>query len=117
MNRLSFLQEIIWSTKLHNNRIFLSLNLHNPNQIPVDEEKTLSLLGQKDETELVKKVFNSQKNFSVKNDWVLQVQSDLDECDVQLSETEISKMKRCSFTKLINEQINQIAAQYLIGLR
>ena len=66
---------------------------------------------------MVKKVFNSQKNFSVKNDWVLQVQSDLDECDVQLSETEISEMKRCSFSKLIKEQINQIAAQYLIGLR
>ena len=72
---------------------------------------------QKDETELVKKVFSSQKSFSVKNDWVLQVQSDLDECDIQLNESEIAKMKRCSFTKLINEKINLISAQYLIGLR
>ena len=72
---------------------------------------------QKDETELVKKVFSSQKSFSVKNDWVLQVQSDLDECDIQLNESEIAKMKICSFAKLINEKINQISAQYLIGLR
>ena len=72
---------------------------------------------QKDETELVKKVFNSQKLFSVRNDWVLQVQSDLDECDIQLTESEMATMKRYSFTKLINEKINQSAAQYLIGLR
>ena len=72
---------------------------------------------QKDENELVKKVFNSQKSFSVKNDWVLQVQSDLDECDVQLNDCEIATMKRSSFTKLINEKINLLSAQYLIGLR
>ena len=62
-------------------------------------------------------MFNSQKLFSVRNDWVLQVQSDLDECDIQLTESEMATMKKYSFTKLINEKINQSAAQYLIGLR
>ena len=60
---------------------------------------------------------DSQNSFSVKNNWVLQVQSELDECDVQLNDCEIANMKRRSFTKLINEKIDLLSAQYLIGLR
>ena len=53
----------------------------------------------------MKKVYNSQKSFSVKNDWFLQIKS------------EISKMRKYSFNKLVNEKINLISAQYLIGLK
>jgi hypothetical protein len=45
--------------------------------------------------------------FTVKNDWVLQVQTDLKECGIDLTESEISKMKRISFEKLVCEKINR----------
>ena len=61
---------------------------------------------QKNESELVRKVFDSQKMFTVKNDWVLQVQSDLEECGIFLTENEIAKMKRISYKKLVTKKIN-----------
>ena len=72
---------------------------------------------QKSESELVRQVFNSQKMFTVKNDWILQVQTDLKECGINLAESEISKLKRISFKKLVCEKINLLSAQYLTGLR
>ena len=72
---------------------------------------------QKSESELVKQVFISQKLFTVKNDWVLQVQSDLNECGIDMTENEISRMKRISFKKLVCEKINLLSAQYLTGLK
>ena len=59
---------------------------------------------QRDENELVKKVYNSQKSLSVKNDWFLQIKSDLDKCEIHLSESEISKMRKYPFNK-VNEKI------------
>ena len=70
----------------------------------------------RNDSELVRKVFESQKSFSVKNDWVLQVHLDLEECEINLTELEISKMKRLAFKKLVNEKIQNLAAKYLISL-
>ena len=70
----------------------------------------------RNESELVRKVFESQKSFSVKNDWALQVHLDLEECEINLTELEISKMKRLAFKKLVNEKIQNLAAKYLISL-
>ena len=44
---------------------------------------------QKDDSELLKKVYNSQKLLPVKNDWVLQIQSDLSACNISHSEETI----------------------------
>ena len=72
---------------------------------------------QLDESELVKKVYNGQRTFSVKNDWFLQIKSDLEVCDITLSESEIRGMKEHTIRKLIKEKISLISAQYLIKLR
>lgn len=72
---------------------------------------------QLDESELVKKVFNGQRTLSVKNDWFLQIQKDLEDCDINLSESEIRGMKQSAFSKLIKQKISLISAQYLISLR
>ena len=69
----------------------------------------------KDENELVRKVFDSQKTLSVKNDWAIQIKHDLMDCEINLSELEISKMKRSAYKKLIFEKIHHIAAKYLIS--
>ena len=71
----------------------------------------------KNENELVRKVFNSQKTFYVKNDWALQVIQDLNQCNIVLTEDEISNMKRITFKKLVNERIKLLAAQYLTSLK
>ena len=73
----------------------------------------------KKENELVRKVFNSQKEFPVKNDWSLQVEQDLNECNIYLTEDDISKMKKITFKKLVTEKIRLLAApaQYLISLK
>ena len=50
-----------------------------------------------------------------KGPWFLQIKSD--ECEIDLSESEIAKMKKYSFNKLVKDKVNQIAAKYLIGLK
>ena len=77
---------------------------------------SLGLLN-RNESELVGKVVESQKLFSVKNDWALQVHLDLEKCEINLTELEISKMKRLAFKKLVNEKIQKLAAKYLISLK
>ena len=72
---------------------------------------------QKNESELVRKVYNSQKLFTAKNDWILQVKSDLDECGIFLTDNEIAMMKRISFKKLVKDKINLLSAQYLCSLK
>ena len=72
---------------------------------------------QKNESELVRKVYNSQKLFTAKNDWILQVKSDLDECRIFLTDNEIAMMKRISFKKLVKDKINLLSAQYLCSLK
>ena len=69
----------------------------------------------KNESELVRKVFNSQKEFYVKHDWAQQVKQDLIECGIDLTDEEIACMKRISFKKLVTEKIRRIAARYLIS--
>ena len=65
---------------------------------------------QMDESELVKKVYNGQRSMSVKNDWFLQIRIDLEECDINLSESEIRSMKYHSFSKLVKEKISSVSA-------
>ena len=71
----------------------------------------------KNDSELVRKVFNSQKVFYVKHDWAQQVKHDLEECGIDLTDEEISNMKRISFKKLVTKQIKLLAARYLTSLK
>ena len=74
-------------------------------------------LLQKDETELCKKAFEIQKLMPTKNDWVLQLQKDLDECRITLPEESIKKMKKEAFKNLVKKQIKLITMEYLMNLR
>ena len=60
---------------------------------------------QKGKDELVRKVFNSQKAFPVKNDFVCQIESDLEVCGIESDEEEISKMKKQRFKNLVDEKV------------
>ena len=68
---------------------------------------------QKSEKELVRKVYNTQKLFPVKNDWVIQIQDDLLQCKIDMSDEEISKMKKSKFQKMVKLSIQQLSGEYL----
>ena len=70
----------------------------------------------KTENELVRKVFNTQTKFPVKNDWVLQVQEDLLKCKIELTNEEIEKMKKEKFRKIVNKSIKELSQEYLAEL-
>ena len=54
------------------------------------------------------------KSSPVRNDWIHQIQNDLETCGIEESEDEISKMKKCTFKKLLDEKVQQISLSYLI---
>ena len=56
----------------------------------------------KSDSELVRQVLVTQQLSSVKNHWCLQVDEDLRLCDIQLSEFEISQMKKPKFQNLVS---------------
>ena len=51
-------------------------------------------LLQKSDKELVKRVFSTRQKFYVKVDWILALQKDLAQCDIQFCENEIRSMKK-----------------------
>ena len=72
---------------------------------------------QKDDSELVKKVFVTQRSLVTKNDWVTQLENDLSECRISLSEEQIRSMKKDKFKALVKKQIKTVSKEYLINLR
>ena len=71
----------------------------------------------KPEHELIKQAFRAQQISPVKNDWWLQVQEDMKEHDIDMSELEISKMKKSNFKHIIDAKIREASRKYLIQLR
>ena len=66
----------------------------------------------KSDSELVRQVLVTQQLSPVKNDWCLQVDE-----DIQLSESDISQMKKSKFKSLVSKQVRELARQYLIRLK
>ena len=71
----------------------------------------------KSNKELVKKVFTIQNIAPIKNDWCMQIKSDLELCNINLSEAEISTMKKEHFKALVKEKIREQARLYLVSLK
>ena len=55
----------------------------------------------------------AHKNFPVKNDWVVQIKEDLTKCKIDLSDEDISKMKKSKFQKIVKSSIHQLSDEYL----
>ena len=69
---------------------------------------------QKNEDELVSKVFKAQKLFPVKDDFVNQIIEDKEEIGLLLTESEIKFMKKTKFKNLVKEKIRVSAHSYLL---
>ena len=68
---------------------------------------------QKDVTELVRRVYEAQKNDPSPGDFILLVKSDFARIGVNISDNEISKMKKQQFRKLVKTKTSDAAFKYL----
>ena len=69
---------------------------------------------QKNDEELVSKVFKAQKLFPVKDDFVNQVNADMEDVGLELNEEEIKSMKKSKFKSLVKDRIKEAAHSYLV---
>ena len=71
----------------------------------------------KSEDELVKKFFDIQKEHSVKDDWIEQIQNDLNSLDIDLNEQEIKVMKKEVFKSALKKKLQEKATVFLMNYR
>ena len=69
---------------------------------------------QKNEDELVSKVYQAQKLFPTKDDFVNQVKEDMDDIELDLDEDTIKNMKKAKFKDLVKDKIREAAHSYLV---
>ena len=71
----------------------------------------------KPKTELVREVYTAQKQFKTKGSWSEQIQEDLQTCDIDLSDDEISSLSQYQMTKLVKEKLREQADKYLLNMK
>ena len=71
----------------------------------------------KSESELVKEVFNAQRNFPTEGCWWSEVQDLLKSCNINYTEEQISKMSQAKFKNIIKERIQSKVLVYLVTLQ
>ena len=71
----------------------------------------------KSESDLVRKCLTAQQLKPVKNDMITTFESDLEMCDITLTMTEISMMKKMTFRKLVNTQLREVSRKYLLNMK
>ena len=69
---------------------------------------------QKNDEDLVSKVFKAQKLFPVKDDFINQIKEDKEEIGLNLEDDDIKHMKKSKFKTLVKEKIRDAAHYYLI---
>ena len=57
----------------------------------------------RNDNELLKRFYHTQKLFRTKNDWVELVEQDKEDFGIHISDDEISKMKESKFKSLVNK--------------
>ena len=90
-----------------------------PIRFHISERRLMFLwtILEKSDTELVKQVYNAQKLQPVKNDWYLQIQQDLKDFNINLSEDDIKSLKRERFEMLVEKSVKEEGEIYLSKLR
>ena len=71
----------------------------------------------KSENELVKKVFDIQKEHSVKDDWIEQIKDDLKSLEIELTEQEIKDMGKEPFKNIVKKKLKDKAADFLFSYK
>jgi hypothetical protein len=69
---------------------------------------------QQPEEELVKKVYNAQKMFPVKDDWINQIESDLEDLGIEFDENQIKNTKKAKFKQIVQEKMREASHSHLL---
>ena len=69
---------------------------------------------QKNDEELVSKVYKAQKLFPVKDDFINQINEDKEDIGLNLEDDDIKGMKKSQFKSVVKEKIKEAAHGYLI---
>ena len=64
-------------------------------------------------TGLLLRFYNIQKDCPVRNDWVLQIEKDRNEIDLNLSDAELSSVTKYQFKKILKRKVNAAAIKEL----
>ena len=72
---------------------------------------------QRDDNELVFKFVTAQKLSPSVHDWVLQIKKDKSNLDICLTDEEIKEIKKDKFKKLVEQQVEKFAMNYLENIR
>jgi hypothetical protein len=72
---------------------------------------------QKNESELVRAVFNAQRDFPTEGCWISEVQGVLKSCEIEYTEEQIKKMSKFKFKRIIKEKIQLKVISYLVTLQ
>ena len=70
----------------------------------------------RNDDELIKKVYNTQKVTSTKGDWFGMIQKEKTKYGIEVSDDEIAKMSRFRFKSLVDKRVNSFAFEYLKGI-
>ena len=65
------------------------------------------------ESEIIRKVYEVQKNIPTKNDWFGVVKQNMEDLKINLSDTEISQMSKQKFKKIVNSAVEKAAIDHL----
>ena len=71
----------------------------------------------RNETELISKVYKAQRNNPAKNDWYIQVQSDIIETKLNMKDKDISRMKKIKFKHIVKEKVKNLALLKLLEIK
>ena len=71
----------------------------------------------KSESDLVRKFLAAQELNPVRNDLATTFKNDLELCGITLTMTDISKMKKAEFKKVVHSHLKELAKEYLFDLK
>lgn len=94
--------------------LYLELGL-----IPIKAHKVnyLHYLATLKENEMLSKVFKTQWNYPVKDDWTLEVKKNLEELEIDLSLEKIKMKSKNSFKRLVKIKTKEYTLNYLLNLQ
>ena len=71
----------------------------------------------KDDEELVKEIYNAQKESPVDGDFCKLVAADMDQINMNMSESQISNMKKEAFKQLVKKKVTNAALKRLLQIK
>ena len=71
----------------------------------------------KPNTELARQFYETQKNYPCNDDWTHQIEKDLSDCEINMSEEDISKMSWQRFKNLVKQRLKVNASIFLCSLK